>query len=110
MYSTKSIRQFSWDDAAKVIKFLNEASRSMGTEKEVSESLFKSWHSMPGSNPIEDCFISIDEADKESINGFIHFICEPAIDRIVAIQTVKPHANRRKITTDFEQLSRQYQG
>ena len=110
LYSTKSIRQFSWDDTAKVVRFLNEASGSMGTEKEVSESLFKDWHSMPGGNPIEDCFISIDETDKESINGFIHFICEPTIDRIVAIQTVKPHTNRRKITTDFEQLARHYQG
>ena len=109
LYHAKSIRQFNWDDTAKVVKYLNEASESTGTEKEVSESLFRDWHSMPKGNPTNDCFISMDETDDKSINGFMHFICEPSIDRIVAIQTVKPHAKRRAITTNFEQLARMYQ-
>ena len=54
LYHAKSIRQFNWDDTAKVVKYLNEASESTGTEKEVSESLFRDWHSMPKGNPTND--------------------------------------------------------
>ena len=105
----KSLKKFSWHDTSRVVRYLNETSQSIGTEKELSESLFRDWHTMPGANPLENCFISTDESNEKSINGFIHFICEPTIDRIVAIQTVKSQPNKRNITSNFEQLARQYQ-
>ena len=105
----KSLKKFNWHDTSRVVRYLNETSQSIGTEKELSESLFRDWHTMPGANPLENCFISTDETNEKSINGFIHFICEPTIDRIVAIQTVKSQPNKRNITSNFEQLARQYQ-
>ncbi|MDC0034781.1 GNAT family N-acetyltransferase [Chloroflexi bacterium] len=96
------ISNFLPNHKKKLVEFINSVNESWDSPKELTENFFEQSINIPPSDPTTDCYLA---CIGEEIYGFIQFIDETPIKRLVGLQTIKDSPYFDEIFQSFIDLS-----
>jgi ribosomal protein S18 acetylase RimI-like enzyme len=96
------INAFTPNHQKELVEFINSVNGSWDTPKELTELFFEQGINIPPANPKADCFLAY--LNKE-IYGFLQFIDEIPIKRLVGLHTIRSGPYFEEILKSFLNLS-----